>query len=126
MRQKIVYRVRAVYRRTCLNFFYGSRPNHGGPYRPFGDAQDFRRMPSTWELVLPISKIANDLGMDTSRALQAQLAVDLPRSFVVVHGVRATTPSEAMRATRLGRFLYSSRLGSADRVAAISYDVDRS
>lgn len=65
---------------------------------------DFRRMPSTWELVLPISKIANDLGMDTSRALQKQLAVDLPRSFVVVHGVRATTPSEVMRATRLGRF----------------------
>ena len=62
------------------------------------------RMSSAWEVVLPLAPLARDLGMDTSRALQKQLDVDLPRSYVLVDGRRAIAPSEVMRATHLGRF----------------------
>ena len=60
-------------------------------------------MPHSWEVVLPLAQLSQDLGMRGARALERQLGVDLPRSLVFVHGRRATTPREVMRATRLGR-----------------------
>lgn len=61
-------------------------------------------MPRSWEVVLPLVELTRDLGMQSSRALEKQLGIDLPRSCVFVHGRRATTPKEVIRATRLGRF----------------------
>lgn len=61
-------------------------------------------MPRSWEVVLPLFELTRDLGMSSSRALEKQLGIDLPRSCVFVYGRRVITPREVIRATRLGRF----------------------
>ena len=61
-------------------------------------------MPGSWEIILPLAQLSQDLGMQSARALEKQLNLDLPRSCVFIHGRRATTPKQVTRATRLGRF----------------------
>ena len=62
-------------------------------------------LPGNWseyascEIMLPLSTYERDLGYTTRRGLRRQLAVDVPRSVVLVDGVRAQSGEIVWRGT---------------------------
>ena len=49
------------------------------------------------EILLPLSIFDKDLGMQTKQQMLRQLAVDLPRSRVFLHGQRTLDPRQVLR-----------------------------
>ena len=65
------------------------------------------------QVLMSASYYNTDLGMRTSSSVERQLAVDVPRSVVLVDGHRVFTLPEVLGATRLPRFCTQAVLAPA-------------